>query len=557
LGGSDEFPAESGGRDDLLGTDLRLTPRTEQLSLFPSEAEQIRTLDARLIHRPIGTERSDRPVLHLSDEEIEHVLRRGSGFEGGKLRIAALYAQNPTPVDARVFLSNEYGVGGHSHTFLDGTSGFIDYNSRGMQFRRWKTNEEYTLRWHAVERYIRNMMEQGTYLTPKEQQRFAEMQSAFLDAEMPLPQPRMHYPPVEPETLTQGYRSTNGIITQMDIERTLREWNGHIEGKHAMTRFVQEGHSTEEIAERLRAEFGGDLSSLPVMVNDVQREVPWTDAANTLNRLVWDNQFYTEEEQEHLNDSDPVAVREDLTGDSIANDEVADPEALENTPVVQQTETNAETITSEAEKTVESTIPPLRPGESRIPEHDGIPAMRQIVVDLTPREQEPPVFSYDLHPGDTVYLGDQAFVVENVGLFDVSFRDPSQTYPVLRAESKEMLQRLLGLDVRNDVYRPGFWPQTPEAVPDVQPVVPVSGENFHITDDHLGEGGQKTKYAYNIAAIRTLKTIEAENRGATAEEQEILSRYVGWGGIPQAFDEDNENWGNEYIELKELLTKDE
>ena len=557
LGGSDEFPEESGGRDDLLGTDLRLTPRTEQLSLFPSEAEQIRTLDARLIHRPIGTERSDRPVLHLSDEEIEHVLRRGSGFEGGKLRIAALYAQNPTPVDARVFLSNEYGVGGHSHTFLDGTSGFIDYNSRGMQFRRWKTNEEYTLRWHAVERYIRNMMEQGTYLTPKEQQRFAEMQSAFLDAEMPLPQPRMHYPPVEPETLTQGYRSTNGIITQMDIERTLREWNGHIEGKHAMTRFVQEGHSTEEIAERLRAEFGGDLSSLPVMVNDVQREVPWTDAANALNRLVWDNQFYTEEEQEHLNDSDPVAVREDLTGDSIANDEVADPEALENTPVVQQTETNAETITSEAEKTVESTIPPLRPGESRIPEHDGIPAMRQIVVDLTPREQEPPVFSYDLHPGDTVYLGDQAFVVENVGLFDVSFRDPSQTYPVLRAESKEMLQRLLGLDVRNDVYRPGFWPQTPEAVPDVQPVVPVSGENFHITDDHLGEGGQKAKYAYNIAAIRTLKTIEAENRGATAEEQEILSRYVGWGGIPQAFDEDNENWGNEYIELKELLTKDE
>ena len=74
---------------------------------------------------------------------------------------------------------------------------------------------------------------------------------------------------------------------------------------------------------------------------------------------------------------------------------------------------------------------------------------------------------------------------------------------------------------------------------------------------HLGEGGQKTTYAYNIAAIRMLKTIEAENRGATAEEQEILSRYVGWGGIPQAFDEDNENWGNEYIELKELLTKDE
>ncbi|MBR6300999.1 MAG: class I SAM-dependent methyltransferase, partial [Clostridia bacterium] len=356
--------------------------------------------------------------------------------------------------------------------------------------------------------------------------------------------------------------STNGIITQMDIERTLREWNGHIEGKHAMTRFVKEGHTTEEIAEKLREEFGGDLPSLPVMVNDVQREVPWTDAANALNRLVWDNEFYTEEEQERLDDIDPVAIREDLAESGIVNGEVVDAEALENNPFIQQVEADAASAAEEAtieEPAEEPIIPPLRPGERRIPEHDGIPAMREIVVDLTPREPEPPVFSYDLHAGDTVYLGDQAFVVENVGLFDVSLRDPSQTYPVLRAESKEMLQRLLGLDVRNDVYRPGFWPQetAPEIVPEVSPAVPVSGENFHITDDHLGEGGQKAKYAYNVAAIRTLKTIEAENRGATAEEQEVLSRYVGWGGIPQAFDEDNENWGNEYIELKELLTPDE
>ena len=561
LGSSDELPEESGGRDDLLGTDLHLNLQTEQLSLFPSEKEQIRKLDAMIVHRPIGTERSDRPVLHLSDEEIENVLRRGSGFEGGKLRIAALYSMNPTPVDARVFLSNEYGVGGHSHTFLDGSSGFIDYNSRGMQFRRWKTNEEYNLRWHAVERYIRNMMEQGTYLTPQEQQRFAELQSDFLGLEMPLPQPRMHYPPVEPEPLTQGYRSTNGIVTQMDIERTLREWNGHIEGKHAMVRFVKEGHTTGEIAEKLRAEYGEDLPALPVTVNDIRHEVPWTDAANTLNRLVWENEFYTEAEIDRLDDIDPVAIRENLAENGIVNGEVVDPEALENSDVVQQAEADAEAETppetEEHEISEEPEIPPLRPGERRIHEHDGIPAMREIVVDLTPREPEPPVFSYELHAGDTVYLGDQPFVVENVGLFDISMRDPSQPYPILRTESKEMLQRLLGLDIRNDVYRPGFWPEAQETVTEAQPEVAVSTENFRITDDHLGEGGQKAKYAYNIAAIRTLKNIESENRGATAEEQEILSRYVGWGGIPQAFDAENEGWKNEYAELKELLTPDE
>ncbi|MDE6997300.1 MAG: hypothetical protein K2P04_05410, partial [Oscillospiraceae bacterium] len=81
--------------------------------------------------------------------------------------------------------------------------------------------------------------------------------------------------------------------------------------------------------------------------------------------------------------------------------------------------------------------------------------------------------------------------------------------------------------------------------------------NFHITDDNLGVGGDKTKYQYNVAAIRTLKQIEAESRLATPEEQEILSRYVGWGGLAQAFDPDNEKWAREYAELNELLPPEE
>lgn len=84
-----------------------------------------------------------------------------------------------------------------------------------------------------------------------------------------------------------------------------------------------------------------------------------------------------------------------------------------------------------------------------------------------------------------------------------------------------------------------------------------AAENFRITDDHLGEGGAKTKYGYNIAAIRTLKQIEAEGRTATPEEQKTLSRYVGWGGIPQAFDPDNTSWTKEYTELVGALTAEE
>ena len=82
-------------------------------------------------------------------------------------------------------------------------------------------------------------------------------------------------------------------------------------------------------------------------------------------------------------------------------------------------------------------------------------------------------------------------------------------------------------------------------------------QNFRISDDHLGEGGPKQKFARNVEAIRTLQTLESENRNATPEEQEILSRYVGWGGLADAFDPDKDSWAKEYAQLKELLTPEE
>ena len=98
-----------------------------------------------------------------------------------------------------------------------------------------------------------------------------------------------------------------------------------------------------------------------------------------------------------------------------------------------------------------------------------------------------------------------------------------------------------------------FTPEPEQA----HPSDPPAKENFRITDDNLGVGGPKTKYRMNVEAIRTLKQIEMEGRTATATEQEVLSRYVGWGGIPNAFDPDKEDWSAEYVELKNLLTEDE
>lgn len=204
---------------------------------------------------------------------------------------------------------------------------------------------------------------------------------------------------------------------------------------------------------------------------------------------------------------------------------------------------------------------------------------------------------------DTVYLDGTEFRITNVTSMHVEMIDPTIRYPAFRTESKANFERLLKEDQRNAMFippeqqpqepvqeelptvelPPAAVEQTKEAEPQEEPVklhsividlrpswerefqepepqptqeAPAVNKrtDFRITDDHLGEGGAKTKFQRNVAAIQTLKAIEAENRLATPEEQSILSQYVGWGGLPDAFDDSKEQWQSEYAELKELLT---
>lgn len=137
----------------------------------------------------------------------------------------------------------------------------------------------------------------------------------------------------------------------------------------------------------------------------------------------------------------------------------------------------------------------------------------------------------------------------------------NRTDAISRAAAEEVLEPLTQQPMTpaevNHARRQHNLPLDSEAETE-QPVQPKQEPmNFRITDDDLGAGGPKTKYKANVEAIRVLQTLDAEQRQATAEEQEILSRYVGWGGIPQAFDENNAEWSKEYAELQSLLTADE
>ena len=187
----------------------------------------------------------------------------------------------------------------------------------------------------------------------------------------------------------------------------------------------------------------------------------------------------------------------------------------------------------------------------------------------------------NLIPGETTFeLDGRTFQVSKlepdigrVELQDVTFANATG-FPIFRVEPISVIRQRLEQEA--EPVQPQFTTET-QAVypaeenhlpydvvverlhvdqPEPEPPTPAA-ENFHITDDHLGEGGPKAKFHANVNAIRLLKELEANGQQASPEQQEILSRYVGWGGVPDAFDPDNESWSKEYAQLKELLTPEE
>ena len=295
-------------------------------------------------------------------------------------------------------------------------------------------------------------------------------------------------------------------LSQDDIDDAIRTWNGDIQSKQAVVRYMEAHAREKDTAAWLAHEYSGrDSKSLFVIRAGSPEgiELPWPKVQRLIAQLIKEDRFFTQVEQDNFDDVDPTAIREALERRGIVGGQVADPERAESDPFIQQVMADAEQASASPEEA---------------PDGTGVAP-----------------FPYAV--GDTVRLEDgKPFLIEELGTFTIRLRDPSLAYPIIRAESRESFARLMER-----------YPQT----------VLSPAQNFRITDDDLGVGGAKTRYGWNVAAIRTLRALEAEGRPATPQEQETLSRYVGWGGIPQAFDAQNEDWRREYAELKALLSETE
>ena len=530
-------------------------------------------------------------------------------------------------------------------------------------------------------------------------------------------------------------------LSQDDIDDALRAWNGNIESKHAVVRYMQQYGREKETAAWLAHEYGGKEGNNLFIVragSPETAELTWPKVQRRLAQLIREDKFYTEAERDNFDDIDPVVIRETLAERGIVGGKVVDPEKLNSDPFIQRVMQDAERVAEQAlmerakglisdfcrsEYGSEADFSdPTKIGvayttvtDDEIPIQVNIDlvnyrlerylddehletrqygSLQEIITNelenldfsdlihvsdedveqyrwhepeeaVTDVPETAPVPQREPFPysvGDTVYLEDgKPFIIESIGLFDISLRDPSLRYPVSRAESRESSARLmerypqpeqapayteqtvavypadknnLPYDVEIRTLRfdepehdpPSAEPAKPEPpamseeedlileqegraalsemgefVPDFDDAIsqaeideppahrpavsiPVDGEwqgfpsvaaaeqaayadfkaashrdaqNFHITDDALGVGGAKAKFRANMAAINLLKELEFEGLQASPEQQEILSRYVGWGGLADAFDENKTNWSDEFTELYATLSPEE
>ena len=264
-----------------------------------------------------------------------------------------------------------------------------------------------------------------------------DMELIRLYSDVPEFRQRLHR-----EVIDETYPKLHELLrplSQEDIDTALCAWNGNIESKHAVVRYMKDHAREKDTAAWLAQEYGG--SNSPFVVRDgspEETQLPWSKVQRRLAQLIQEDRFYTEEEQDRFDNIDPIAIREALEERGIVNGQVADPEKLDNDPFIQQVMSDAEQIAAaETEQTSEVSISDE--------EYD---AVRRPTPQRTSYDPAAPVYAV----GDTVYIEDDAYQITELRDDTVQLLPTGMVYPIYRAERKEQFEQLLRADRRNAYY---------------------------------------------------------------------------------------------------------
>ena len=643
VGATHEQPESAGRGTGADGADL-------QLSFFdahiPTEAEQIGKIDQ--------AESEKLPsAFVLSQAEIENELRKhGSGFEGGKQRIMALYQTQPDRNLRVKALAKEYGIGGHSHDYLDGSRGFVNHDGRGMEFDHYPEHKKFTLSWTQVEKYIDLMVQSDRYLTDREKEHYTppapvsvkpdgaidrakklirEFCQEEYDSEpdfSDLTKIGIAYThatdediPIQVNVDLVGYRVERYLgevliderqyesledLTETELEaldfselvsvtdEELEHYHSKVEERpallpldaateynalkeqhpDALVGFEQNGQFEfyADDAQKVSELLGGKLLEKETALGTVPvigfPRDQWAYRAKQLWQcgeniyLAGLNEDGTHHQTKYLRREDylPLGITIHMEGRTFRVDTVN----FDKDSVTLQDVALAEMRMPIFREEPLALVRELYEQEQEVMEHP-LPDYKvgdNVIVDLPTRTIE----------GTIGYVGETDVRIDtsaqgqswdneviNKRQFEDGLRqneqvttqpdDTVKTVAIYPAEENRMPYDIV-------IQTIGSKSPTLDAVEPERSTLELAG-NFHITDDDLGVGGPKQKFARNIEAIRTLFKLEEEHRGATAEEQQVLSQYVGWGGLADAFDPNKENWSAEYTHLKELLSEDE
>lgn len=643
VGAAHEQPESAGRGTGAGGADL-------QLSFFdaaiPTEAQQIEKIDQ--------AESEKLPsAFVLSQAEIENELRKhGSGFAGGKQRIMALYQTQPDRNLRAKALAKEYGIGGHSHDYLDGSRGFVNHDGKGLEFDHYPDHQKTTLKWAQVEQYIDLMIQSDRYLTDKEKEHYTPPAPVNAEPDATLARAKnlirdfcleeydsepdfsdlskigIAYThatdediPIQVNVDLVGYRVerylgevliderqyesledlTETELEALDFSELVSVTDEELEHYHskaeerpallpldaateynalkeqhpdALVGFEQNGQFEfyADDAQKVSELLGGKLLEKETALGTVPvigfPRDQWAHRAKQLWQcgenvyLAGLNEDGTHHQTKYLRREDylPLGATVHMEGRAFRVDTVNFDKGSVSLQDVALAEMRMPIFREEPLALVRE----LYEQEQEVMEHS-LPDYKvgdNVIVDLPTRTIE----------GTIGYVGETDVRIDtsaqgqswdneviNKRQFEDGLRqneqvttqpdDTVKTVAIYPAEENRMPYDIV-------IQTIGSKSPALDAVEPERSTLELAG-NFHITDDDLGIGGPKQKYARNIEAIRTLFQLEQEHRGATAEEQQVLSQYVGWGGLADTFDPSKDSWAKEYAELKGLLSEDE
>ena len=533
VGATHEQPESTGGRSDPDGTDL-------QLSFFnlsiPTEAQQIEAIDRA------ENEKSS-SAFSLSQAEIEHELRKhGSGFQDGKQRIIELYQTQPDKKLRAKALAKEYGIGGHSHDYLDGSSGFVNYDGKGLEFVHYPDYQKIPLSWIQVEKYIDLMIQSDRYLTDAEK----EQRTVRQEAERQLPMldgtVAAEYTALKeqyPNTLVGFELNGNYLFYDKDavaVEQILH--TNLLSQENTLGKVKVTGFPSEQWVAKSKKLWAEGNNVYLAGLNE--------DGSHHQTKYLRESDYLPIGSIVKLDDRDFRVEHVNFMFKSVS---LQDMELTKNRLPIFRNE-HLPHIRELYEEQQDAAI-------ELVPEKEvSYKVGDEVVVDLPTRTIEGTigyVGETDVHIDTSAHGHSWDNEVINRQQFEEGLRQKEPDEPELTDEELDELPISAVIDGEVQTFpNAAALDEALHAEP-----VPEPAGNFHITDEHLGEGGAKQKYARNIEAIKTLFRLEEEHRGASAEEQEVLAQYVGWGGLADAFDPNKDNWAKEYTELKGMLSEDE